>query len=1152
MTQPFVHLLTHTEYSMVDGLCRIKPLLERVKELGGTAQAITDKMNLFGMVKFYKAALNIGIKPIIGSDICLSHGEKQQSRLILLAQNHAGYHNLTKLISKAYTDGPRVDGMPHIPVEWLDSNITQHLIALSGGLEGELGQSILTNTQDIKLEEQIENWQRIFPERFYIQVQKIGKPNEAAYINKVVALAGSTQTPLIATNDVTFISPRDFEAHEVRVAIHDGYQLSDPNRPKKHTEQQYLCSDEEMAEKFVGLEDALENTVELAKRCTLSLTLGKNYLPKFPTPKQMTVPEFLTQKSKEGLVKRFELIFPDQESLEKNRKTYEERLEIELGVINQMGFADYFLIVADFIAWAKDNKIPVGPGRGSGAGSLVAYALDITDLDPLAYDLLFERFLNPERVSMPDFDIDFCMDKRDAVIEYVSQTYGKESVSQIITYGSMAAKAVIRDVGRVLGHPYGFVDKLAKLIPFELGITLKKALDEEEALASRYRDEEEVRTLFDLAQTLEGIVRNAGKHAGGVVIAPSKLTDFTPLYCEEGGHNLVSQFDKDDVEAVGLVKFDFLGLRTLTIIDWACQKVIQTQNETIDINRIPLVDPKTFSLLKACQTTAVFQLESRGMKDLIKRLQPDCFEDIVALVALFRPGPLQSGMVDDFIDRKHGRAAVAYPHPDLEQILSPTYGVILYQEQVMQIAQVLAGYTLGAADMLRRAMGKKKPEEMAKQREIFVEGATKRDVDEKVATYIFDLMEKFAGYGFNKSHSAAYALVSYQTAWLKTHYPAEFMASVLSSDMDNTEKVVIFMQECISMSLKVLPPNINQSAAEFVVNPQSEIVYGLAAIKGVGLAAIESLIEERQTHSFSSLHDFCARVDLRKVNRRVLEALITAGAFDCLTPQNNFIGRSTLIAQLEHALHSAEQKAKDDLLGQGDIFSEVDDQHTYNDLPVAPEWPESFRLKGEKKTLGLYLTGHPMKQYKKELSHIVTSPIKHIRPAKERIVLIAGLLVSQRVLKTRKGHRMAVVTLEDVSGRMDVTLFPEIYEQVRELLESDGIFIATGEAQHDDFTGLTRLLAKDIMTLTEARGRFARSLRLRFTEQQTEASTLDQVVAALTPQLQGSLPVFLEYLESDGSTLLLRCGQQWRIELTDELLIELEQLLGKNSVALTY
>lgn len=712
MRQRFVHLRVHTEFSLVDGLVQIKPLMKALPARGMSTVAVTDFCNLFAAVKVFKSATEAGIKPIIGSDLPCHDLETPDNifSLVLLCQDTAGYKNLTCLVSKAYQEG-QYHGQPRVQLQWIPE-FSQGLIALSGGKFGDIGQALLANDDTLARKRAL-HWMNLFPNRFYLEIQRTGRADELHYNEKLVALADELQLPLVATNDVRFINEDDFDAHEARVCIHEGYTLADPRRVQQYSSQQYLRSADEMELLFSDLPSALQNTVEISKRCNVKLELGHNYLPNFPIPDGTTVEAYLSHLSEIGLEERLKQLFRDKSEGEllAARGEYDKRLKIELDVINNMGFAGYFLIVADFIQWAKQNGVPVGPGRGSGAGSLVAYALKITDLDPLEYELLFERFLNPERVSMPDFDIDFCMEGRDRVIEYVAEKYGRQSVSQIITFGTMAAKAVVRDVGRVLGHPYGFVDKLAKLIPFELGITLSKAMEQEEELRRRYEEEEEVKELFDLALKLEGVTRNAGKHAGGVVIAPSQLTDFTAIYCEEGSTQIVSQFDKDDVEAVGLVKFDFLGLRTLTIIDWALATVNkQCENaglSPIDISQIPTSDDSTFELLKACKTTAVFQLESRGMKELISRLQPDCFEDIIALVALFRPGPLQSGMVDDFIDRKHGRARVDYPHPDLEPILKPTYGVILYQEQVMQIAQVLANYTLGAADLLRRAMGKK-------------------------------------------------------------------------------------------------------------------------------------------------------------------------------------------------------------------------------------------------------------------------------------------------------------------------------------------------------------------------------------------------------------------------------------------------------------
>ncbi|MDH5455953.1 MAG: DNA polymerase III subunit alpha, partial [Gammaproteobacteria bacterium] len=889
MSKPgFVHLHVHTEYSMVDSTVRIPALMNQCAAAGMPAVALTDQNNLFGLVKFYRKAIAAGVKPIIGLDLRILNEDEPDRpyTLLLLVQDNDGYRNLSELVTRSYIEG-QVRGEPLARREWLTAKSCQGLIALSAGLHSDIGHALHANhRQQAKV--LLAHWREIFPDRFYLELIRTGRSGEEDCVRASLELASETGVPVVATNDVRFLSADDFNAHEARVCIHDSRVLSDADRPRRYSPQQYLRTPEEMAELFADAPEALTNTVEIARRCNLDLRLGESVLPAFPVPDGQTEAEFLEVEARRGLDAALETIYAVRKIPEKERPAfsapYLERLRSELDVIQSMGFPGYFLIVADFIRWARENDVPVGPGRGSGAGSLVAWVLGITDLDPLEHDLLFERFLNPERVSMPDFDVDFCMEGRDDVIDYVAQRYGRERVSQIITFGTMAAKAVIRDCGRVLSQPYGFVDRIAKLVPFEIGITLEKALEQSDELATMYRDDEEVTAIIDLAMSLEGLVRNAGKHAGGVVISPGPLTDFAPLYCEEGGTNVVTQLDKDDVEAVGLVKFDFLGLKTLTIIDWA----VRIANETnpgldLDINRIPGRDPKTFELLRSTRTAAVFQLESSGMRDLIKRMRPDQFDDLVALVALFRPGPLQSGMVDDFITRKHAsnKADIDYLHPELKPVLEETYGVILYQEQVMQIAQVLAGYSLGAADLLRRAMGKKKPEEMAKQREIFVTGATERGVADKTATHIFDLMEKFAGYGFNKSHSAAYAVLSYQTAYLKAHHPAAFMAAVMSADLQNTDRLVTLKDDCRQLGLTLLAPDINASSYHFSVPSAATILYGLGAIKGVGRGAVESLLADRDAKGpYQGLAEFCRRVDHEKINRRTLEAMIKSGAMD--------------------------------------------------------------------------------------------------------------------------------------------------------------------------------------------------------------------------------------------------------------------------------
>ncbi len=1115
----FVHLRLHTEYSLVDGIVRVPELMTAVSAAGMPAVALTDQSNLFAMVKFYKEALAVGVKPLIGVDAWIREtGERAApSRVVFLCQNLVGYRHLTELVTRSFLEGQQ-RGAPMLERAWLQRDMLQGLIVLSGGAEGDIGQA-LTRGRDDEAVRCLTRWQELCGDRFYLEVQRTGRAGEQAHADAVIELGLERGVAALATNDVRFLTRTEFEAHEARVCIHDGALLADPSRARRYSEEQYLKSPAEMAELFKDAPELLDNSVEVAKRCSLEIRLGASMLPAYPVPAGSTTEDFLREEAVRGLRVR---LSPAEAAAARaadvearaaavlaHTNSYQARLDLELGVICSMGFAGYFLIVADFIRWARENGVPVGPGRGSGAGSLVAYVLGITDLDPIEHDLLFERFLNPERVSMPDFDVDFCMEGRDRVIEYVANKYGRERVSQIITYGTLAAKAVVRDVGRVLGHNYGYVDKIAKLIPFEIGITLDKAIDQEEELRRLYHGDSEVRELIDLARTLEGLARNAGTHAGGVVIAPSVLTDFTPLYCEEGSSAPVTQFDKDDVEAAGLVKFDFLGLRTLTIIDWAVRDIngkrLGAGEAPLVMSALPMDDAATYQLLKSCKTTAVFQLESRGMKDLIRRLQPDRFGDIVALVALFRPGPLQSGMVDDFIARKHDTsgATIDYLHPDLKPVLAATYGVILYQEQVMQIAQILAGYTLGGADLLRRAMGKKKAEEMAKQRSVFVSGSVARGVDEAQATHIFDLMEKFAGYGFNKSHSAAYALLSYQTAWLKAHYPAAFMAAVLSSDMDKTDKVVTLIDECASMGLAVQPPDVNESVYAFHVSGAASIRFGLGAIKGVGASAVEAIIEERTANGpFQSLPDLCRRIDLQRVNRRVFDALIRSGSLDRIGPN-----RATLTAELDRAMHLGEQNSRAMSVGQVDLFG----------LSAAPDsvvtdWSEAQRLAGERETLGLFLSGHPITPYEPDLKHLGCARLADVvsgpKPAAAadgarswsagKAATVAGL-----VLEIRRRPNRVTLILDDRSARLEVSLYEEIFQQHRDIIVKDAILIVEGTLRFDDFIEGWRLQAKSLMDIDRARERFARRLWLRWPAEFDGPQGMNRFEQLLKPYLRG-------------------------------------------------
>jgi DNA polymerase-3 subunit alpha len=1147
----FVHLHMHSQYSLVDGLIRLEPLLERARELSLPALAITEQGNLFSLVKFYRQAQQAGIKPVIGAELrILDDGpEGHTGHLLLLCQDGNGYRNLTRLITRSYTQG-QVQGQPHVRRTWLDG-ATDGLIALSCARDGDIGRALVHGNPDAA-KALLADWRERFPDRFYLELQRTGRPHENVYIDGAVRLAQEFEVPVVASNDVRFLRQSDFEAHEARVCIQQGRVLNDPRRPRHYSDQQYLKSAQEMCELFRDIPEALDNSVCIAQRCNLEFSFGDYYLPDFPVPEGHDQNSWLRHEAEQGLERVFTALEKRRDQREIVRDDYTGRLSGELDVIISMGFAGYFLIVADFIHWAKQQGIPVGPGRGSGAGSLVAYALGITELDPLQYDLLFERFLNPERVSLPDFDVDFCMERRDEVIEYVAGRYGRDHVSQIITYGSMAAKAVVRDVGRVLGHPYGFVDQIAKLIPFDLNMTLDRALEEEDVLRQRYREEEDVRALIDLARSLEGLARNAGKHAGGIVIAPRPLTEYMPLYCEQGSSVTSTQFDMGDVEAIGLVKFDFLGLRTLTIIDWAIKDVnrILQRDGRVDIHDIPLDDPATFGLIRNTDTTAVFQLESDGLKKLIKRLQPDSFDDLIALVALFRPGPLQSGMVDDFVERKHGRSRIAYPHPALEEILKPTYGVILYQEQVMQIAQLLAGYTLGAADLLRRAMGKKKPEEMAKQRTIFVEGAIANNVSETVATGIFDLMEKFAGYGFNKSHSAAYALLAYQTAWLKAHYPAAFMAAVLSSDMDNTDKIVILREEIKRMGLALLPPSVNDSDYKFAVVDKHTIRFGLGAIKGVGSSAIENILEERKARGrFTDMFEFCRRIDTRRVNKRVVEALIRSGAVDDLGP-----GRSTMAASLERAMQFAEQFAANSNTGQDDLFGLDAATHDAGDegesasrFVTVREWDEQERLRGEKTTLGFYLHGHPITFFEEELQAIVSTPLAHVSAGN---AVIAGYIEAIRTRPGRRG-RTAEICLDDRTARLYATLYPETYQQYRNMLHKDRLVIATGEAVDDDYYDIGYSFKVDrLFSLDEVRGACG-ELNLYLHEKGMKAGLLDDIKRLLEGHNNGTRPVIINYIRG-GVTAVVTPGQSWRVDINEKLLEDMRELLGQDNVRVEY
>lgn len=1159
MTAPvFVHLRLHSEFSIVDGIVTVDAAVKAAAADGMPALAISDLSNVFALVKLYKSARGKGVKPICAVDVYVSNDAERDKpfRLLLLARDREGYGTLCRLLTRAYLEN-KYRGRAEIRREWFerDAEGTAGLIALSGAMQGDVGAALLAGNMD-SARRAAGEWLRLFDGEYCIELQRAGHQNTEAYIADACALASELDIPVVATHPVQFMAQEDFKAHEVRVCIAQGYVLTDKRRPREFTEQQYFKTSAEMAELFADIPEALDNAVAIARRCNLTLTLGKNFLPQFPTPPGMTIDEFMIAEAKAGLEKRLAQLYPDAAVREERRPEYEARLKFECDTIIQMGFPGYFLIVADFINWAKNNGVPVGPGRGSGAGSLVAYSLGITDLDPLAYALLFERFLNPERVSMPDFDVDFCQDNRWKVIEYVRQKYGADAVSQIATYGTMASRAVIRDVGRVLDMGYNFCDQLSKLIPVVQNkpLSLAEAREQAPQLAEREQAEEEVAELLRLCEPLEGLTRGVGMHAGGVLIAPGKLTDFCPLYQQDGDDaSPVSQFDKDDVEAIGLVKFDFLGLRNLTIIELAVDYIERMTGSRPDLLSLPFTDPAAYQILKDANTTAIFQLESEGMKKLLGKLAPDRFEDIIAVLALYRPGPLGSGMVDDFILRKKGQQAIDYFHPDLEACLSPTYGVIVYQEQVMQISQIIGGYTLGGADMLRRAMGKKKPEEMAKHRATIAEGAAKKGYDPALAEQLFDLMTKFAEYGFNKSHTAAYAVVTYHTAWLKAHHCAAFMAASLSSDMDNTDTVNIFYLDAKKNRLTVLPPDVNRSEYRFVPVSRSEIRYGLGAVKGTGEQAVNCILEARKSGGpFKDIFDFCLRVDRRMVNRRTIEALIRAGAFDT-TIAGSPHDRNTLMSSVALAMEAAEQAAAS--AHQGGLF----DDAPSGSGARAPEyvackpWSEREKLASEKQALGFYLSGHPYNSYAQEFSRFARRKLSQLESSREPTV-VAGLVVGSRVQMTRRG-KMAFVALDDGTAQIEVSVFNELFDASRNKLREDEVLVVEGRAQFDEYSNSMRVVADRLLSAGEARARFARRLELKLNGEVAQLgphAACTRLRTLLEPfRAEGGCAVRLHYRSADAAAPL-DFGDTWRVRLDDALFDGLRDWLPGDAVTVSY
>jgi DNA polymerase-3 subunit alpha len=1143
----FVHLGIHSEFSITDSIIRIPDLVNMAAAEQMPALALSDLSNLHAAVKFFNACLGQGIKPIFGSDLRL---DDDQHRVSLLAMNHQGWLNLTEIVSRGFTEGLKLD-IPIVAKDWICQQASGLMVLL--GQHSDVGQA-LCSANPQKAEPLLEEWLASFDDRVYLAISRTGRPQEELFIQHAIALANRYQIGLVAHNDVRFMTIEDFEAHEARVCIAEGYVLGDERRPRLYSEQQYFKTAADMTALFADLPQAIENTYYIAQRCNVTLSLGKHFLPNYPVPAEFSIDSYFAHISQQGLEQRLAMLYPVAQrdaTWPERRQSYADRLQYEIDIILKMGFPGYFLIVMDFIQWAKNNGVPVGPGRGSGAGSLVAYSLKITDLDPLRYDLLFERFLNPERVSMPDFDVDFCIAGRDRVIDYVSRHYGREAVAQIATFGTMAAKGAIRDVARVLGKSYGLADRISKLVPSKpLGVDLATAIEMEPQLKDmvhnpanpEYDDASEI---WEMALKLEGITRNTGKHAGGVLISPGKITDFSAVSCDADGSNRVSQFDKDDVESVGLVKFDFLGLRNLTVIEDALQNINKRlpAEQQLHIENVALDDPAAYKVFAEANTTAVFQFESVGMKRMLKDARPSQFEEIIAFVSLYRPGPMD--LIPDFIHRMHG-GAFEYLHPLLESVLKPTYGIMVYQEQVMQAAQLCAGYTLGGADLLRRAMGKKKPEEMVKQRQIFIEGAAHKDIDNVTANHIFDYMEKFAGYGFNKSHAAAYALVAYHTAWLKAHYPAEFLAAVLSSEMQNTDNVVFLIDDCRNNRIAVLPPSVNLSDYRFKASDPQTIVYGLGAIKGVGEQAMQSVIDSRVQHGdFIDLFDFCHRVDLKRINKRTLEALIRAGALDCLG-----IDRAALMLQLPEAVQAAEQARQNRETGIMDLFGEVEEVQRKPLKPVKA-WSDEVRLKGEKDTLGLYLTGHPIDVYKQELKAFIPNPLNEITPTRRGVsTVVAGLLLEVIHFPNR-----TLITLDDGTARLEVNCNRERFERYKEYLMVDKVVIIEAEIyEREGFERPSARLSK-AFDLNQIRQKRAQAIYLNFKQHELYASLPQELDAVLRPfcniEQQKHIPLKIQ-LDFDYASCELQLGVQWLVCPSDALMLKLRDCFGKQHLQVEY
>ena len=1149
----FVHLHLHTQYSLLDGAIRLNQLFEKAHEYRMPALAITDHGNMFGTIEFYQQAYQSGIKPIIGCEVYVAPGSRLEKdsrgisesshHLILLVQNHIGYQNLIYLVSKGYLEGfyyrPRVDK------ELLKSH-NEGLIALSSCLHGEIPTQILKDSKEKALKT-AEEYSEIFDDRrFYLELQENKIPDQREVNNTLIEIAKDLSLPLVATNDCHYLNKKEAKAHEILLCLQTGKTLNSPDRMKFSTDEFYFKSPEEMTELFSYAPEAIKNTVEIAERCNLEIKFDQLRFPKFHLPEEIHPNNYLDNLAKDGLEERLNH-YTQRKDFSELSKNYKNRLEEELKIIKSTGFTNYFLVVADFVNYAQQNSIPVGPGRGSAAGSLVAYALKITEVDPLNYGLLFERFLNPERITQPDIDIDFCMERRDEMIDYVSERYGKDNVAQIITFGKMQAKGVIRDVGRVLDIPYKDVDRIAKLVPNTLNINLKEALEQEPRLRNMIDNDDLIKELFSHSLSLEGLPRHASTHAAGVVISDKPLIEYLPLY--RGQHDeVVTQFAMKAVGKIGLIKFDFLGLKTLTVIN-KCLNLLNAKNaESININDIPLDDKDTYQLLSSGEADGIFQLESSGMKDLLLRLKPETMEDLIALLALYRPGPLGSGMVDDFIKRKRGEIPIRYEVPQLEGILADTYGVILYQEQVMHIASTLANFSLGDADLLRSAMSKKKIDVMEKQKEKFLEGAKKNKLNSKKAEKIYNQMAKFAEYGFNKSHSTAYAIIAYQTAYLKAHYPLEFMAALLTCEMDNNEKILRHMNECRDMDIEVIPPDINESNRDFTV-AQGKICFGLAAVKNVGVSAIESIITNRNdSGNFSSLYDFCKRVDLRKVNRRVLESLIKCGAFDSTGAH-----RAQMIAILDKAIERAQRFQKDRISKQTNMFDMFSADGSgggkEETLPDMPEWSDEELLSFEKESLGFYISKHPLNRFRDDLQKYTNADTLSIaNKLNDKEIRIGGIINKTKEITTRKGDRMCFVTLEDLKGVVEVVVFADLYKTTSALIKGDQPIIVVGKLGEDRDN--LKLIASQIISLSEVHtlSPIATHITLNLSEISEEQL---QQLRNLILSYPGDCETLLHLVAPQQSETVISLGSPFKVEPSPQLFKEIKTIFG-NAVDYTH